>query len=58
MKQHTYPNEPRVYRNLAIPAPIFSAIKEFQRSYFAAHGVTLSITQCVCELVRKATTQH
>jgi len=41
-----------VYRNLALPVPVFDYIKDYQRGHMGRTGEHLSITQVVSAIVR------
>lgn len=42
---------PRVYRQLAIPVPVFDRIKDVQRAHEAQQGHRLTIAQVVSRIV-------
>ena len=44
-------NRPPVYRNLALPVPVFDYIKDHQRAHKARTGEHLSINQTVAAIV-------
>lgn len=44
-------HQPRVYRQLAIPVPVFDRIKDVQRAHEAQQGHRLTITQVVSRIV-------
>ena len=45
-------NQAPVYRQLALPVPVFDYIKDYQRSQFGRTGEHLTITQVVSAIVR------
>lgn len=44
-------NRPPVYRQLALPVPVFDYIKDHQRAHMARTGEHLSINQTVSAIV-------
>ena len=48
------PNAPPtlVYRQLAIPVPVFDYLKTYQRDHMARHGEHLTLVQTVAAIVR------
>lgn len=44
-------HQPRVYRQLAIPVPVFDRIKDVQRAQEAQQGHRLTIAQVVSHIV-------
>jgi len=44
-------NRPPVYRQLALPVPVFDHIKDYQRAHMARTGEHLSINQTVAAIV-------
>lgn len=44
-------NRPPVYRQLALPVPVFDYIKDHQRAHMARTGMHLSINQTVTTIV-------
>lgn len=47
------PNAPPVvFRQLAIPVPVFDYLKTYQRTHMARHGEHLTLVQTVAAIVR------
>lgn len=44
-------NQSPVYRQLALPVPVFDYIKDYQRAHMASAGEHLTITQTVTAIV-------